>query len=123
MANNRDVDDVKASIGHEVIAHKGLRELVGEENYDEFLDETYQHLRDDLKKGVDAASGHSFVDDVTKNGNRAKSYEQHRRTAVDELFGRMAEKPFEEFSDGERTLWQKTKATVRRLLDKFLGSL
>ena len=123
LDNNRDVDDVKASVGHETIAHKGLRELVGEENYDEFLDETYQHLRDDLKQGVDAAAGRAFVDDVTKNGKRAKSYEQHRRTAVDELFGRLAEKPFEEFTEGERTLWQKLKAAVRKLLDKFLGSL
>ena len=123
LDNNKDIDDVKASVGHEIIAHKGLRELVGEENYDEFLDETYQHLRDDLKKGVDDAAGRAFVDDTTKNGKRAKSYEQHRRNAVDELFGRMAEKPFEEFSEGERTLWQKIKATVRRLLDKFLGSL
>ena len=123
LANNRDVDDVKASVGHETIAHKGLRELVGEENYDQFLNETYSHLRDDLKKGVDAAAGRAFIDDTTKNGKRAKSYEQHRRTAVDELFGRLAEKPFDEFSEGERTLWQKLKATVRRLLDKFLGSL
>ena len=123
LDNNKNIDDVKASVGHETIAHKGLRELVGEENYDEFLDETYQHLRDDLKKGVDDAAGRAFIDDMTKNGKRAKSYEQHRRTAVDELFGRMAEKPFEEFSEGERTLWQKIKATVRRLLDKFLGSL
>ena len=123
LDNNRDVDDVKASVGHETIAHKGLRELVGEENYDEFLDETYQHLRDDLKQGVDAAAGRAFVDDVTKNGKRAKSYEQHRRTAVDELFGKLAEKPFEEFTDGERTLWQKLKAAVRKLLDKFLGTL
>lgn len=123
LYNNKNIDDVKASVGHETIAHKGLRELVGEENYDEFLDETYQHLRDDLKKGVDDAAGRAFIDDTTKNGKRAKSYEQHRRTAVDELFGRMAEKPFEEFSEVERTLWQKIKATVRRLLDKFLGSL
>lgn len=123
LDNNKNIDDVKASVGHETIAHKGLRELVGEENYDEFLDETYQHLRDDLKKGVDAAAGRAFIDDTTKNGKRAKSYEQHRRTAVDELFGRLAEKPFEDFSEGERTLWQKIKATVRRLLDKFLGSL
>lgn len=123
LDNNKNIDDVKASVGHETIAHKGLRELVGEENYDEFLDETYQHLRDDLKKGVDAAAGRAFIDDTTKNGKRAKSYGQHRRTAVDELFGRMAEKPFEEFSEGERTLWQKIKATVRRLLDKFLGTL
>ncbi len=123
LDNNKNIDDVKASVGHETIAHKGLRELVGEENYDEFLDETYQHLRDDLKKGVDAAAGRAFIDDTTKNGKRAKSYVQHRRTAVDELFGRMAEKPFEEFSEGERTLWQKIKDTVRRLLDKFLGTL
>ena len=123
LDNNKNIDDVKASVGHETIAHKGLRELVGEENYDEFLDETYQHLRDDLKKGVDDAAGRAFIDDTTKNGKRAKSYEQHRRTAVDELFGRMAEKPFEEFSEGERTLWHKIKATVRRLLDKFLGTL
>lgn len=123
LPNNRDIDDVKASVGHETIAHKGLRELVGEENYDAFLDEVYEHLRGDLKKGVDDAAGRAFVDDATKNGKRAKSYEQHRRTAVDELFGRMAEKPFEEFSDGERTLWQKLKAAVRKLLDKFLGSL
>lgn len=123
LDNNKNIDDVKASVGHETIAHKGLRELVGEENYDEFLDETYQHLRDDLKKGVDATAGRAFIDDTTKNGKRAKSYEQHRRTAVDELFGRMAEKPFEEFSEGERTLWQKIKDTVRRLLDKFLGTL
>ena len=123
LDNNKNIDDVKASVGHETIAHKGLRELVGEERYDEFLEETYQHLRDDLKKGVDDAAGRAFIDDTTKNGKRAKSYEQHRRTAVDELFGRLAEKPFEEFSEGERTLWQKIKATVRRLLDKFLGSL
>ena len=123
LHNNRDVDDVKATTAHETIAHKGLRELVGEENYDEFLDQTYQHLRDELKKGVDAAAGRAFINDTTKNGKRAKSYEQHRRTAVDELFGRLAEKPFEEFSEGERTLWQKIKEAVRKVLDKFLGTL
>lgn len=123
LPNNRDVEDAKATAAHETIAHKGLRELVGEERYGEFLDEVYGHLREDLKKGVDAAAGRAFVDDATRNGKRAKSYEQHRRTAVDELFGRLAEKPFEEFSEGERTLWQKLKAAVRKLLDRFLGSL
>ena len=123
LPNNRDVEDVAATVMHETVAHKGLRELVGEEHYDEFLDEVYKHLRGDLKQRVDAEAGRAFVDDSTKNGERAKSYEQHRRTAVDELFGDMAEKPFEEFSEGERTLWQKLKEVVRKLLDKFLASL
>ena len=123
LPNNRDVEDVAATVMHETVAHKGLRELVGEEHYDEFLDEVYEHLRGDLKQRVDAEAGRAFVDDTTKNGERTKSYEQHRRTAVDELFGDMAEKPFEEFSEGERTLWQKLKEVVRKLLDKFLESL
>lgn len=123
LPNNRDVEDVAATVMHETVAHKGLRELVGEEHYDEFLDEVYEHLRGDLKQRVDAEAGRSFVDDTIKNGEKAKSYEQHRRTAVDELFGDMAEKPFEEFSEGERTLWQKLKEVVRKLLDKFLESL
>ena len=123
LPNNRDVEDVAATVMHETVAHKGLRELVGEEHYDGFLDEVYEHLRGDLKQGIDAEAGRAFVDDSTKNGERAKSYEQHRRTAVDELFGDMAEKPFEEFSEGERTLWQKLKEVVRKLLDKFLESL
>ena len=123
LPNNRDVEDVAATVMHETVAHKGLRELVGEEHYDEFLDEVYKHLRGDLKQRVDAEAGRAFVDDSTKNGERAKSYERHRRTAVDELFGDMAEKPFEEFSEGERTLWQKLKEVVRKLLDKFLASL
>ncbi len=123
LPNNRDVEDVAATVMHETVAHKGLRELVGEEHYDDFLDEVYEHLRGDLKQRVDAEAGRSFVDDTTKNGEKAKNYEQHRRTAVDELFGDMAEKPFEEFSEGERTLWQKLKDVVRKLLDKFLESL
>ena len=123
LPNNRDVEDVAATVMHETVAHKGLRELVGKEHYDDFLDEVYKHLRGDLKQRVDAEAGRSFVDDSTKNRERAKSYERHRRTAVDELFGDMAEKPFEEFSEGERTLWQKLKEVVRKLLDKFLESL
>ena len=123
LANNRDIDDVKATVAHETVAHKGLRELIGAERYDEFLDEIYNHLRDDLKKGVDDAAGRAFMDDAARNGEKAQGYEEHRRTATDELFGRMAEKPFDEFSEGERTLWQRLKETVRRLLDKFLGTL
>lgn len=42
---------------------------------------------------------------------------------MDELFGRLAEKPFDEFSEGERTLWQKLKLAVRRMLDRFLGGM
>lgn len=123
LANHKDAADVAATISHEVIAHKGLRELVGEERYDEFLDEVYNHLRGDLKREIDDAVGRDFLDDSTQNGDKAKTYEQHRRITIDELFGSLAEKPFEEFSENERNLWQKIKDSVKKLLDRFLEKL
>ena len=61
LPNNRDVEDVAATVMHETVAHKGLRELVGEEHYDEFLDEVYEHLRGDLKQGIDAEAGRALI--------------------------------------------------------------
>lgn len=123
LSNNRDAEDVAATVAHETIGHKGLRELVGEENWNAFLDEVYKHLNRELKAEVDLNAGQTFIDDVLNNGENAKSYEEHRRVQVDELFARLAEKPFEDFSEGERTLWQKLKETVRRLLDRFLETM
>ena len=123
LANHKDAADVAATICHEVIAHKGLRELVGEAHYDEFLDEVYDHLRGDLKREIDDAAGRAFLDDINKSGDDVRDYKRHRRIAVDELFGSLAEKPFEEFSEGERSLWQKIKEFAKKLLDRFLDKL
>ncbi len=123
LANHKDAADVAATICHEVIAHKGVRELVGEAHYDEFLDEVYDHLRGDLKREIDDAAGRAFLDDINKSGDDVRDYKRHRRIAVDELFGSLAEKPFEEFSEGERSLWQKIKEFAKKLLDRFLDKL
>ena len=123
LANHKDAADVAATICHEVVAHKGLRELVGEAHYDEFLDEVYDHLSGDLKREIDDAAGRAFLDDINKSGDDARDYKRHRRIAVDELFGSLAEKPFEEFSESERNLWQKIKEFAKKLLDRFLDKL
>ena len=123
LANHKDAADVSATICHEVIAHKGLRELVGEAHYDEFLDEVYDHLSGDLKREIDNAAGRAFLNDINKSGDDVRDYKRHRRIAVDELFGGLAEKPFEEFSESERSLWQKIKEFAKKLLDRFLEKL
>lgn len=123
LANHKDAADVAATISHEVIAHKGLRELVGEAHYDEFLDEVYDHLSGDLKREIDDAAGRAFLNDINKSGDDVRDYKRHRRIAVDELFGSLAEKPFDEFSESERNLWQKIKEFAKKLLDRFLDKL
>lgn len=117
LPNNANVEDVAATVFHEVVAHKGLRELIGEENYDAFCDEVYDHLKDDLKQQIDEETTRRFVNEP------GKGYEHHRRVAVDEMFGRMSEKGFEDFTKAERGIWAKLKAKVLEAINKFLGSL
>lgn len=117
LPNNTNVEDVAETVLHEVVAHKGLREMLGDENYDAFCDEVYDHLKDDLKEEVDRETTRRFEREPEKG------YEHHRRVAVDELFGRMAEKGFEDFTKAERGIWAKLKAKVLEAINKFLGSL
>lgn len=117
IPNNANVEDVAETVFHEVVAHKGLREMIGEENYDAFCDEVYDHLKDDLKEQVDEETTRRFMNEP------GKEYEHHRRVAVDEMFGRMSEKGFEDFTKAERGIWAKLKAKVLEAINKFLGSL
>lgn len=117
LPNNANVEDVAETVFHEVVAHKGLREMIGEENYDAFCDEIYNHLKDDLKQQVEEDATRRFVNEP------GKGYEHHRRVAVDEMFGRMSEKGFEDFTKAERGIWAKLKAKVLEAINKFLGSL
>ena len=117
IPNNANVEDVAETVFHEVVAHKGLREMIGEENYDAFCDEVYDHLKDDLKEQVDEETTRRFMNEP------GKGYAHARRVAVDELLGRMAEKGFEDFTKAERGIWVKLKAKVLEAINKFLGSL
>lgn len=41
LPNATGIEDVQATILHEAVGHKGLRELVGEDRFDDFLDKVY----------------------------------------------------------------------------------
>ena len=41
LPNATDIEDVQATILHEAVGHKGLRELVGDDRFDDFLDKVY----------------------------------------------------------------------------------
>ena len=53
LSNNRDVADVDNTFVHEVVGHKGLRAFIGEERFDEFLGEVYNHASNPIRKVID----------------------------------------------------------------------
>ena len=75
--NIDDVEDAVATVMHEVVGHKGMRELVGKENYDRFLDAVYGHLTDELKREIDERVGRTFIDGQLNAGGRESVPEGH----------------------------------------------
>ena len=96
MPNVHDSYTAEKTVWHEIVGHKGMRELFGNGNYDKFLDDIYFNLDKpeyaDLKKLV--------VKELQYN---PFGY----RNAIEEAIARMAEE-----GHGEHGLWNNLKNKV-----------
>ena len=151
LPNNTDAADVANTAVHEVVGHKGLRKLIGEERFGEFLDEVHGHASNRVRAAIDQIERKLFdaeVDRLTqlKNAEPARPESrkgffsraeatveanekrvQMRREATEEymadMAGRIGDDGFENMSAEELTFWGKVKAKVQQFLDKFLRGL
>lgn len=87
LPNNKSVADVQATILHEVVAHKGLRGMLGSE-----FNPTMQRVFTSMPEG-------SQADYLAKYGDKA--------TAAEEYCANIAEK------DIEPTTWEKIKSIIK----------
>ena len=108
LPNNPNVEFTAETVFHETVGHKGLRELIGEKRYGDFLREVYEHAKSEVRKRITKLA--------EKNG---WNFEK----ATDEYLGRLAEKGFEDFDAHERSIWQRIKKAVLDAINKFLKSL
>lgn len=91
LGNHSSTADVEATLLHEMVAHKGLRDLFGDK-FDAFLDAVYANADNDVKERIDLLA--------TQNG-------WNRRTATEEYMAGLAEDG--SFKDVKSGWWQKLK--------------
>ena len=91
LGNHSSIADVEATLLHEMVAHKGLRNLFGDK-FDTFLDAVYANADNDVKERIDLLA--------TQNG-------WNRRTATEEYMAGLAEGG--SFKDVKSGWWQKLK--------------
>lgn len=99
-APNLDRAKAERTFIHEVIAHKGLSELLGKEAYDKFCLEVYNNVMNEAER-------EKYLKYPGVNGRpevAADEYIAHHSEAVENL------------SEGELTAWDKIVATLRRWL-------
>lgn len=100
--NAMDAEDAVRTVLHEGVAHYGLRQLVGDENFDTFLDNIYNNVDEGIKAAID---------------EKAQRHGWSTRVATEEYLASLAEDTnFEEAKSSG--LWQKIKDFFMDLLAK-----
>lgn len=101
LPNATGIEDVQATILHEAVGHKGLRELIGDDEFDDFLDKVYA-----------AASVNTRREIV----NLARRSHWDFRLATEEYIAGLAENGFA--GRENRTLFEKIKDFFRDMLSR-----
>ena len=96
IPNINNVADAVTSVLHEVVGHKGLRDLFGKEKFDGMMEKLYAQLPDDVRKKVH---------DVAEN-----KYKGNIAVAMDEYLAEQAEK------DEIPSWWNRIVSSVRDFL-------
>ena len=92
VPNATNIADAQQSVLHEVVAHKGLRDVIGRENFDKFLDKVFHNAAPEIRAQI--------VRLASQNG-------WNSRVATEEYLASLAEEGF----DGRenRTFWQMVR--------------
>lgn len=97
MPNATSAEDVQKTILHEGVAHYGLRQLVGEEYFDDFLDEVFANVSQEVRGRI--------VSNLPKYGYNS-------RVATEEYMATLAE------NGVEPSVWNRIKQAFKELLRK-----
>lgn len=100
--NATDADDAVRTVLHEGVAHYGLRQLVGDENFDTFLDNIYNNVDEGIKAAID---------------EKAQRHGWSTRVATEEYLASLAEDTNFEAARSSG-LWQRIKDFFMDLLTK-----
>lgn len=96
--NATSMEDVNQTILHEGVAHYGLRQLVGEERMDDFLDDIFANVTDEVRKKI--------IDTLPRYGYNS-------RIATEEYMARMAE------NGVDVSVWQRIKQAFNSLMRRM----
>lgn len=106
-----DLSEVDKTFIHEVVAHKGLKEMLGEERFNELCDKVWEMMPQDKK---------DFYTKVYPIVKDMKGVEQ-QRAAADEYIAELSEN--ENLSPEEQTIWDRIVQLFREAFDKTLGGI
>ena len=104
IESNRDIDD---TFVHEVVAHKGISEMLGKEKFDALCDKVWASMSEDAQKHFEAYLGVKKIKDEA---------ERHR-AAADEYMAHLAEST--NLTEEEQGVWSKIVDFIHDVMVKL----
>jgi hypothetical protein len=104
VPNHTSVSEIEESVFHEAVGHKSMNELLGEEGFNEFLNDIYMNCDEETRKRI----ARKFVDGMTL------------REATEEAIAEIAE----DMAHGRKpTAWEALKSCLKAAARKALRKL
>ena len=102
--NADSLRDVEQTVFHEVVAHKGLREMLGEEGFNELCDRVWDAMDSNLHSIYHRKVLHLKMD---KDESLDDFFKRKNRAAADEYMAEIAERMTTEKFEKSDSIWKK----------------
>ena len=110
LPNMESMDDVDETFIHEAVAHRGLRHLLGEEEFGKLCDKVFEAMSPKAK-----ARELKYVGVSEKDIKEGKYTDKQKRAAADEYMAKMSE-----HTDLNPTLWEQICNWIREALGRTI---
>lgn len=113
--NNETAGDVINTVFHETVAHKGLRDIAGEDYHERFIGMAYGSMSDAMRSRINSNAYDAIMDGKYDDWAEAKNSE------VSKVLNDLSQKDFAEFTEDEIALWKRLREHTMNVIEESSG--
>ena len=113
--NNETAGDVVNTVFHETVAHKGLRDIAGEDYHERFIGMAYGSMSDAMRSRINSNAYDAIIEGKYDDWTQAKNSE------ISKVLNDLSQKDFAEFNEDEIALWKRLREHTMNVIEESSG--
>lgn len=113
--NNETSGDVVNTVFHETVAHKGLRDIAGEDYHERFIGMAYGSMSERMRSRINSNAYDAIMDGKYDDWTEAKNSE------ISKVLNDLSQKDFAEFTEDEIALWKRLREHTMNVIEESSG--
>lgn len=113
--NNETAGDAINTMFHETVAHKGLRDIAGEDYHERFIGMAYGSMSERMRSRINSNAYDAIMDGKYDDWTEAKNSE------ISKVLNDLSQKDFAEFTEDEIALWKRLREHTMNVIEESSG--